>query len=101
MLLHLLRRFIKAILDPLVDDTKIAIDEVKQRVEDAGFTWALDRPTGEPFEISTTRAVINAYRLWARGLLPYAGSDCRGMAWDTQLPQSVHPLRHGVVCQDL
>lgn len=45
MLLHLLRRFIKAILDPLVDDTKIAIDEVKQRVEDAGFTWALDRPT--------------------------------------------------------
>ena len=39
------------------------IIDVKQRVEDAGFTWALDRPTGEPFEISTTRAVINAYRL--------------------------------------
>ena len=39
------------------------ITDVKRRVEAAGFTWALDRPTGEPFEISTTRAVINAYRL--------------------------------------
>lgn len=39
------------------------IIDVKQRVEDAGFVWALDRPTGEPFEISVTRAVINAYRL--------------------------------------
>lgn len=39
------------------------IIDVKQRVEDAGFVWALDRPTGEPFEISATRAVINAYRL--------------------------------------
>ena len=39
------------------------IIDVKQRIEDAGFVWALDRPTGEPFEISTTRAVINAYRL--------------------------------------
>lgn len=27
MLLHLLRRFIKAVLDPLIDDTKIAIDK--------------------------------------------------------------------------
>ena len=39
------------------------IIDVKQRIEDAGFTWALDRPTGEPFEIAATRAVINAYRL--------------------------------------
>ena len=39
------------------------IIDVKQRIEDAGFVWALDRPTGEPFEIATTRAVINAYRL--------------------------------------
>lgn len=39
------------------------IIDVKQRVEDAGFVWALDRPTGEPFEISATRAVINAYQL--------------------------------------
>lgn len=40
-----------------------AMLDVKRRVEDAGFVWALDRPTGEPFEISATRAVINAYRL--------------------------------------
>lgn len=40
-----------------------AIIDVKQRVEDAGFVWALDKPTGEPFEIAATRAVINAYRL--------------------------------------
>ena len=39
------------------------IIDVKQRVEDAGFVWALDKPTGEPFEIAATRAVINAYRL--------------------------------------
>lgn len=39
------------------------IIDVKQRVEDAGFVWALDKPTGEAFEISATRAVINAYRL--------------------------------------
>lgn len=39
------------------------IIDVKQRIEDAGFVWALDRPTGEPFEIAATRAVINAYRL--------------------------------------
>jgi len=40
-----------------------AIIDVKRRVEDAGFVWALDKPTGEAFEIATTRAVINAYRL--------------------------------------
>ena len=43
--------------------TNAEIIDMKQRVEDAGFTWALDRSTREPFEISTTRAVINAYRL--------------------------------------
>jgi len=40
-----------------------AIIDVKQRLEDAGFVWALDKSTGEPFEISATRAVISAYRL--------------------------------------
>ena len=39
------------------------IIDVKQRVEDAGFVWALDKPTGEAFEVEATRAVINAYRL--------------------------------------
>ncbi len=39
------------------------VTDVKLRVEDAGFTWALDKPTGEPFEIEATRTVINAYRL--------------------------------------
>ena len=39
------------------------IIDVKQRVEDAGFVWALDKPSGEAFEIAATRAVINAYRL--------------------------------------
>ena len=29
----------------------------------AGFVWALDKPTGAPFEVEATRAVINAYRL--------------------------------------
>ena len=39
------------------------VTDVKRRVEDAGFTWALDKPNGEPFEIGATRTVINAYRL--------------------------------------
>ncbi len=38
------------------------ITEIKRLLEDAGFTWALDKPTGEPFEIEATRTVINAYR---------------------------------------
>lgn len=37
--------------------------EIKRLLEGAGFIWALDRPTKEPFEIEATRAVINAYRL--------------------------------------
>ena len=39
------------------------IVDVKRRIEDAGFVWALDKPTGEPFEIMSTRAVISAYHL--------------------------------------
>lgn len=41
-------------------DTEII--EIKRLLEEAGFTWALDKPTGEPFEIEATRTVINAYR---------------------------------------
>jgi len=37
--------------------------EIKRLLEDAGFIWALDKPTGEPFEIGATRAVISAYHL--------------------------------------
>ena len=33
------------------------------RIEAAGFTWALDEPTGKEYEISATRAIVNAYRL--------------------------------------
>lgn len=37
--------------------------EIKRLLEDAGFVWALDKPTGEAFEIGATRAVISAYHL--------------------------------------
>ena len=37
--------------------------EIKRLLEGAGFIWALDKSTKEPFEIEATRAVINAYRL--------------------------------------
>lgn len=37
--------------------------EIKRLLEEAGFIWALDKPTKEPFEIEATRAVISAYRL--------------------------------------
>ena len=39
------------------------IIEIKRLLEDAGFVWALDKPTWEAFEVEATRAVINAYRL--------------------------------------
>ena len=39
------------------------IIDIKQRVEDAGFIWALDKASTEPFEIVAVRAVINAYHL--------------------------------------
>ena len=39
------------------------IIEIKRLLEEAGFVWALDKPTGEPFEIEATRAVISAYHL--------------------------------------
>lgn len=43
------------------------ITDLKRRVEDAGFVWALDKTTGEAFEISATRTLINAYRLLGGG----------------------------------
>lgn len=39
------------------------IIEIKRLLDNAGFVWALDKPTGEAFEVEATRAVINAYRL--------------------------------------
>ena len=39
------------------------VTEIRRLLEEAGFTWALDKPTGEAFEIEATRTVINAYRL--------------------------------------
>ena len=39
------------------------ITEINRLLEDAGLIWALDKPTGKPFEIEATRAAINAYRL--------------------------------------
>lgn len=39
------------------------VTEIKRLLEEAGFIWALDKSTKEPFEIEATRAVINAYRL--------------------------------------
>ena len=43
--------------------TDAEIIEIKRLLEGAGFVWALDKPTGAPFEIEATRAVINVYRL--------------------------------------
>lgn len=36
---------------------------MKRLVEKNGFHWALTAPTGKEYEISATRALINAYRL--------------------------------------
>ena len=36
--------------------------EIMRRLEEGGFTWALDKSTGEPFEIESTRTIISSYR---------------------------------------
>ena len=50
----------KALLESCSDSK---ITDIKKRIEGAGFIWALDKPTGEAFEIEATRTVINAYHL--------------------------------------
>ncbi|MDE7242436.1 MAG: hypothetical protein K2O18_00390 [Oscillospiraceae bacterium] len=39
------------------------IMDIRQLVEDGGFTWALDVQTGVPYEIAPVRTLINAYQL--------------------------------------
>lgn len=53
--------------------------ETKRLVEEGGFTWALEEPTGEPYEIAAVRALTNAYQLlggedFARMLALLAGT---------------------------
>ena len=43
--------------------TDAKVTEVKRLVEEVGFIWALNEPTGEPFEIAPVRTLINAYQL--------------------------------------
>ncbi len=38
-----------------------ALVETGTDAEEVGFTWALDEPAGEPFEIAPVRTLINAY----------------------------------------
>ena len=54
------RQHTKALVESGAD---AEIIEIKRLLEGAGFVWALDKPTGEPFEITATRAVISAYHL--------------------------------------
>lgn len=50
---------IKALLESC---TNPEIIDIYRRLEAAGFVWALDGPSNEEYEVSATRAVINAYR---------------------------------------
>ena len=43
--------------------TNAEITDIRQILEREGFRWALSRKTGREYEIASTRAVINAYRL--------------------------------------
>ncbi len=54
------RQHTKALVESGLD---AKIMEIKCLVEDVGFVWALEEPTGEPFEIAPIRALINAYQL--------------------------------------
>ena len=51
---------VKARLESGADAEMLDID---QRITDAGFTWALDKPTGAAYEIQPTRPIISAYHL--------------------------------------
>ena len=55
-----LRQHTKALVEA---GTDAKVTEVKRLVEEVGFTWALDEPTGEPFEIAPVRTLINSYQL--------------------------------------
>lgn len=50
---------IKALLESGTDPEII---DINRRIEEAGFVWALDEPTGEAYEIEATRSLMNAYR---------------------------------------
>ena len=50
----------KALLE---SGTDAEVLEIKRRVEAAGFVWVLDKKSGDAYEILSTRAIINAYRL--------------------------------------
>lgn len=54
------RQQAKALIEAASDPEML---EVKRLVEAAGFTWALDKQTGEAFEIGTVRALVRAYEL--------------------------------------
>ena len=43
--------------------TDAEVLEIKRLVESAGFVWVLDKKSGDAYEILSTRAIINAYRL--------------------------------------
>lgn len=67
---------IKALLESGTDPTVI---DIKQRIERAGFTWALDKPTGVTYEIKPVREIISAYqklggRTFSRMLVLMAGT---------------------------
>ena len=50
----------KALLE---SGTDAEVLEIKRLVESAGFVWVLDKKSGDAYEILSTRAIINAYRL--------------------------------------
>ena len=50
----------KALLE---SGTDAEVLEIKRLVEEAGFVWVLDKKSGDAYEILSTRAIINAYRL--------------------------------------
>lgn len=50
---------IKALLESRTDPE---LSDIKQRIEQAGFTWALDKPSGITYEIKPVREIINAYQ---------------------------------------
>ena len=94
---------IKALLESGSDPSMI---DIKQRIERAGLTWALDKPTGASYEIKPVRAVISAYHLLGSrafsrmlGLLGWSGNilkSCKQRCATSSTPERTSiQSRHG------
>ncbi len=55
-------KLVNAIKAKLESGSDAAMLDIDKRIDEAGFTWALDKPTGAAYEIIPTQPIIRAYK---------------------------------------